>query len=121
MSESDTSPDDPDGVIGYRVVDPGVPDTPDSVAALAGVDYVSGAACAREHAEDFIAEVERATGLRVLHMRPRVSPEGRGSAMVWLGTGTMRAVTEILRDRRSAAADAEAGGCVPAPSSSCQG
>jgi len=117
LTESDTNPDDPDGVVGYRVVDPAVPDTPDSVAALAGVDYVTGAACAREQAEEFVAVVQAATGMRVLHMRPRVSPEGRGSAMVWLGTGTMKVLTEILRDGRSAAADAEAGSDGPAPPS----
>jgi hypothetical protein len=118
LTESDTNPDDPDGGIRYRVVDPGeVPDTPDSVAALVGTDYVSGAACARRYAEQFITEVEWATGRRVLHVRPRVSPEGSGSAMVWLGTGTMNAVTEILRERRAGAADAEAGGDGPAPPS----
>jgi hypothetical protein len=94
-----------------------LPDTPRWVAARAGVDYVSGAAGARERAEDFVRAVEAVTGLRVLRMRPLVSGDGLGSAEIEFGTGTLQRLTAILTDGRSVAADAEAGGDAAAPDS----
>jgi hypothetical protein len=120
VSESDHSPDDSDGVE-YRVVEP-LPDSPRWVAARAGVDYVSGAACAREWAEIFAQAVETATGTPVVRMRPLVSAEGTGSVEFEFGTGTLRQLTEILTGGRGApggpiVGDGEAGGESGAPTS----